>query len=60
MVETVCMIGYSRVSKADGRQVHDLQFDALIAAGVEGRARSKRRTEAWTTDGSGCPGLKLP
>lgn len=28
------MIGYIRVSKTDGRQVHDLQRDALIAAGV--------------------------
>ncbi|WP_132449539.1 MULTISPECIES: recombinase family protein [unclassified Rhizobium] len=29
------MIGYARVSKADGSQVHDLQRDALIKAGVE-------------------------
>lgn len=28
------LIGYARVSKADGSQVHDLQRDALIAAGV--------------------------
>ncbi|WP_103001676.1 recombinase family protein [Sphingobium sp. SA916] len=28
-------IGYARVSKADGSQVHDLQRDALIAAGVD-------------------------
>lgn len=28
-------IGYARVSKADGSQVHDLQRDALAAAGVE-------------------------
>lgn len=27
--------GYARVSKADGSQVHDLQRDALIAAGVD-------------------------
>ena len=27
-------IGYARVSKADGSQVHDLQRDALVAAGV--------------------------
>ena len=27
-------IGYVRVSKADGSQVHDLQRDALIASGV--------------------------
>ena len=28
------LIGYIRVSKADGSQVLDLQRDALIAAGV--------------------------
>lgn len=28
------MIGYARVSKADGSQLHDLQRDALIKAGV--------------------------
>ena len=28
-------IGYARVSKADGSQVHDLQHDALVAAGVD-------------------------
>ena len=27
-------IGYARVSKADGSQVHDLQRDTLAAAGV--------------------------
>lgn len=29
------LIGYARVSKADGSQVHDLQRDALFRAGVE-------------------------
>src|ERR1019366_3770983 len=29
------LVGYIRVSKADGRQVTDLQRDALLAAGVE-------------------------
>jgi hypothetical protein len=29
------LIGYMRVSKADGSQATDLQRDALIAAGVE-------------------------
>jgi DNA invertase Pin-like site-specific DNA recombinase len=29
------LIGYMRVSKADGRQTTDLQRDALLAAGVE-------------------------
>ena len=28
------LIGYVRVSKVDGSQTTDLQFDALIAAGV--------------------------
>lgn len=31
----VTQIGYARVSKADGSQVHDLQRDALVAAGVD-------------------------
>ena len=35
MDENVSMIGYTRVSKADGSQVHHLQHDALIAAGVD-------------------------
>ena len=29
------LIGYARVSKADGTQLLDLQRDALVAAGVE-------------------------
>ena len=29
------LIGYARVSKADGSQVLDLQVDALLAAGVD-------------------------
>lgn len=28
-------LGYARVSKADGSRVHDLQRDALVAAGVD-------------------------
>ena len=31
------LVGYMRVSKADGSQVNDLQRDALIAAGIDGR-----------------------
>ena len=31
------LIGYARVSKSDGSQVHDLQRDALVAAGVDPR-----------------------
>ncbi len=29
------LIGYARVSKADGSQLHDLQRDALLVAGVD-------------------------
>ena len=29
------LMGYARVSKADGTQTSDLQRDALIAAGVD-------------------------
>lgn len=29
------LIGYVRISKADGSQAFDLQFDALVAAGVQ-------------------------
>jgi len=32
------LIGFMRVSKADGSQVLDLQKDALLAAGVEERS----------------------
>jgi DNA invertase Pin-like site-specific DNA recombinase len=32
------LIGYSRVSKADGSQAHDLQTDALTEAGVDPQA----------------------
>jgi hypothetical protein len=35
MAKNVSMIGYTRVSKADGRQVHDLLCDAPIAAGID-------------------------
>jgi DNA invertase Pin-like site-specific DNA recombinase len=29
------LLGYARISKADGSQLHDLQRDALVAAGVQ-------------------------
>lgn len=29
------LIGYARVSKAEGSQVYDLQRDALVHAGVQ-------------------------
>jgi DNA invertase Pin-like site-specific DNA recombinase len=35
MMGKFMLLGYMRVSKADGSQVLDLQRDALIAAGVE-------------------------
>ncbi len=48
------LIGYARVSKADGSQTTDLQRDALLAAGVdsihiyEDHASGKRETaRAW-------------
>jgi hypothetical protein len=37
------LIGYARVSKADGSQVLDLQIDALLAAGVDRQAIYKDR-----------------
>jgi DNA invertase Pin-like site-specific DNA recombinase len=37
MVIMSILMGYMRVSKADGSQVLDLQRDALLAAGVEAR-----------------------
>ena len=52
------LIGYARVSKADGRQSPDLQRDALTAAGVDARqiysdrASGKRKMNA--------PGRSLP
>jgi len=39
------LIGYMRVSKADGSQVLDLQKDALLAAGVSA-CRPRRDTVA--------------
>lgn len=35
--EGAVLVGYMRVSKADGSQVSDLQRDALLAAGVDAR-----------------------
>ena len=40
------LIGYMRVSKADGSQATDLQHDALIAAGVDQRIFTKIRRRA--------------
>ena len=42
------LIGYMRVSKADGSQTLDLQRDALLAAGVEpGHHRQRARRGCW-------------
>jgi hypothetical protein len=46
------LVGYARVSKADGSQVHDLQRDALSAAGVTGEHTAPR---ADATIGRGLP-----
>lgn len=35
LVKVTALIGYARVSKADGSQVIDLQHDALAKAGVD-------------------------
>jgi len=49
------LIGYMRVSKADGSQVVDLQNDALVAAGVAveqlyaDRASGKSYVGDWVT-----------
>jgi hypothetical protein len=42
MAENVSMIGHTRVSKAEGSQVHYLQHDALIAAGIDPIHRGRR------------------
>jgi len=47
------LIGYMRVSKADGSQATDLQRDALLAAGIdaahlyEDHASGKKRRSPW-------------
>ena len=40
------LLGYARVSKADGSQVLDLQRDALLAAGVRADTSTKTRPRA--------------
>lgn len=44
------LIGYTRISKADGSQVTDLQYDALIAAGVEAEAIYEDRASGKRED----------
>jgi DNA invertase Pin-like site-specific DNA recombinase len=54
MPENVSMIGYSRVSTADGGQVDHLQHDALVVAGVDPK-RIYRDSISGARDSS--PGL---
>ncbi|MBS0961478.1 recombinase family protein, partial [Acetobacter thailandicus] len=44
------LIGYTRISKADGSQVTDLQYDALIDAGVEAEAIYEDRASGKQED----------
>ena len=44
------LIGYARVSKADGSQVLDLQRDALIKAGVSRKWVSQDRASGKRED----------
>jgi DNA invertase Pin-like site-specific DNA recombinase len=50
------LIGYARVSKADGSQATDLQRDALIAAGVEPQAIWEDRASGAAEDRPGLEG----
>jgi DNA invertase Pin-like site-specific DNA recombinase len=47
------LVGYARVSKADGSQVTDLQRDALLAAGVDGTHIYEDTTSGRRDDRSG-------
>ena len=50
-------IGYARVSRADGSQVHDLQRNALIAAGLEACLKALRtRASLESARARGCLG----
>jgi hypothetical protein len=42
------LMGYMRISKADGTQALDLQLDALIVAGIDS-SKLKHRARATTT-----------
>lgn len=44
------LVGYMRVSKADGSQATDLQRDALVAAGVEADALYEDKASGKTDD----------
>lgn len=47
------MVGYMRVSKADGSQSMDLQRDALLAAGVPATALYEDLASGWKDDRPG-------
>ena len=47
------LVGYTRVSKADGSQATDLQRDALLAAGVEARLLYEDATSGKRADRPG-------
>ena len=44
------LIGYMRVSKTDGSQATDLQYDALVAAGHTGVRYLRGGVLAWVAD----------
>jgi len=52
------LVGYMRVSKADGSQTLDLQRDALLAAGVEARHVYEDRASGKTEARPGLDALK--
>ena len=65
------LIGYMRISKADGSQTVDLQRDALLAAGLEPdqlyqdlasgkRDASKPATAATAEPVAGSSGMPMP
>jgi hypothetical protein len=58
--ETLMLIGYARVSKADGSQVLDVQHDALLAAGVRPPLAWRHGLPRWESlRGNQGPGASL-
>ena len=54
------LIGYARVSKADGSQVLDLQLDVLKQAGVGFKVLTGQGAEIDTTTAAGKLVVELP
>ncbi len=52
------LVGYMRVSKADGSQTLDLQRDALLAAGVEAVHIYEDRASGRTEDRPGLEAVR--